>query len=83
MINILDRGLSSAPITIKLVNTFCSCNLQLQSTIQLDELSDASVLEEFTLNERAKELLVRLRKSSLHAWVMKPFVSTGGMREGS
>ncbi|CDF34053.1 unnamed protein product [Chondrus crispus] len=78
------RGLSGAPSKTVLVNAV----LQLQAdigagTVELDDDGADSVSLSASLTERASKLLQKLREASLHAWVMKPLVSTAGMKEGS
>ena len=84
MLGVFGRGMVRSPAKAVLVTVL----LQLQTdiiagTVDLNETEEEPAPMEARATESVSTLLLCLHEASVHSWVMKPLVSTAGMKEGS
>lgn len=76
-----ERGLDGSPSKAVLFNTGVKLQTDLAlRNVDLDTVAESAIPAESRMLESTIALMRRQREASLHAWVMKPVVSTAGMR---
>ena len=84
VLQVFGKGVASSPAKAVLLTALFQLQADLHAgTVDLEAAENVQISVESQLKDSATLLLHTLREASLHAWVMKPLVSTAGMKEGS